>query len=217
MIELYNKLEKLRVNYFQKDIFSMSKISNNIFIYTENIIDDNSGNNFDVEYTLTLPYECIIISKIEEKNHFNHLKINSAPDIILISKCNNGYKLDILEIKSSITKNKLEKLPNQLMGGYLRIMSLLAPLHLNIIDIDLYVAFFRENIIINSHTGNKDLLSSSQNLAMHNITYWKKNEIYFYKTIDNNFFNKNNIHINKLIYNDYHNNNNSVTITFPKK
>ena len=64
MIELYNKLEKLRVDYFQKDIFSMSKISNNIFIYTENIIDDNSGNNFDVEYTITIPYECIIISKI---------------------------------------------------------------------------------------------------------------------------------------------------------
>ena len=216
MTELYNKLEKLKINYFQNDVFLMSKVYNNIFSHTENIIDD-SGNNFDVEYTLTIPYECIIISKIDGKSHFNHLKINFAPDIILISKCNNGYKLDILEIKSSIATNKLKKLSNQLMGGYLRTMSLLAPLHLNIIDIGLYVAFFRENIIINNSIENKDLLNSSQNLAMHNITYWKKNEIYFNKTIDNNFFNKNNIHINKLIYQDYKLNNNSATITFPKK
>lgn len=212
MTKLYNKLEKLRVNYFQKDIFSMSKISNNIFIYTENIIDDNSGNNFDVEYTLTLPYECIIISKIEEKNHFNHLKINSAPDIILISKCNNGYKLDILEIKSSMTDNKLKNLSNQLIGGYLRTISLLAPLHLDIKCIDLYVAFYSDkNITINTSS------LSNKILAMHNIPYWKNNEIYLPETIDNNFFNKNNIHINKLIYNDYHNNNNSATIIFPKK
>ncbi len=212
MIELYNKLEKLRVDYFQKDIFSMSKISNNIFIYTENIIDDNSGNNFDVEYTITIPYECIIISKMEEESHFNHLKINFAPDIILISKCNNGYKLDILEIKSSMTDNKLKNLSNQLIGGYLRTISLLAPLHLDIKCIDLYVAFYSDkNITINTSS------LSNKILAMHNIPYWKKNEIYLPETIDNNFFNKNNIHINKLIYNDYHNNNNSATIIFPKK
>lgn len=211
MIELYNKLEKLRINYFQKDVFSMSKISNNIFIYTENI-DDNSGNNFDVEYTLTLPYECIIISKIEEKNHFNHLKINSAPDIILISKCNNGYKLDILEIKSSMTDNNLKNLSNQLIGGYLRSISLLAPLHLDIKCVDLYIAFYSDkSITVNTAALNDSIL------AMHNIPYWKKNEIYLPETIDNNFFNKNNIHINKLIYNDYHNNNNSATIIFPKK
>lgn len=214
MTKLYDRLEKLRVDYFQKDFFLMSKISNNIFTHTENIHYD-SGNNFDVEYTLTIPYECIIISKIEEKSHFNHLKINSAPDIILISKYNNKYKLDILEIKSSITINKLEKLPNQLMGGYLRTISLLAPLHLNIIDIDLYVAFFSENIRVNNtKTKNKN---SKYNLAMHNILYWKKNEIYLPKTIDNKFFNKNNIHINKLIYQDYRLNSNSATITFPKK
>ena len=212
MIESYNKLEKLRVDYFQKDIFSMSKISNNIFIYTENIIDDNSGNNFDVEYTITIPYECIIISKMEEESHFNHLKINFAPDIILISKCNNGYKLDILEIKSSMTDNKLKNLSNQLIGGYLRTISLLAPLHLDIKCIDLYVAFYSDkNITINTSS------LSNKILAMHNIPYWKKNEIYLPETIDNNFFNKNNIHINKLIYNDYHNNNNSATIIFPKK
>ena len=190
----------------------MSKISNNIFIYTENIIDDNSGNNFDVEYTITIPYECIIISKMEEESHFNHLKINFAPDIILISKCNNGYKLDILEIKSSMTDNKLKNLSNQLIGGYLRTISLLAPLHLDIKCIDLYVAFYSDkNITINTSS------LSNKILAMHNIPYWKKNEIYLPETIDNNFFNKNNIHINKLIYNDYHNNNNSATIIFPKK
>lgn len=47
MTELYNRLEKLRVDYFQKDIFFISNISNNIFMRTENI-HDNSGNNFDV-------------------------------------------------------------------------------------------------------------------------------------------------------------------------
>lgn len=42
MTKLYNKLEKLKINYFQKDIFLMSKVSNNdIFTHTENI-DDNS-------------------------------------------------------------------------------------------------------------------------------------------------------------------------------
>lgn len=212
MTKLYNKLEKLRVDYFQNDFFLMSKISNNIFIHTENI-HDNSGNNFDVEYILTIPYECIIISKIEEKSHFNHLKINSAPDIILISKNNknnNEYKLDILEIKSSMTNNNLKNLSNQLMGGYLRIMSLLAPLHLDIKCINLYVAFYSDkNITVTTAS------LSDKSLAMHNIPCWKKNKIYLPETIDNKFFNKNNIQINKLIYQDYRLNSNFATITFP--
>lgn len=210
MTELYNRLEKLRVDYFQKDFFLISKISNNIFIHTENI-HDNSGNNFDVEYTLTIPYECIIISEIEE-SHFNHLKINSAPDIILISKYNNKYKLDILEIKSSITDKDLKNMSNKLIGGYLRVISLLAPLHLDIKCVDLYVAFYSDrNITVNT------ALLIDKSLAIHNIPCWKKNEIYLPETIDNKFFNKNNIHINKLIYQDYKLNSNSATITFPKK
>ena len=210
MTKLYNRLEKLRVDYFQNDFFLMSKISNNIFIYTENI-HDNSGNNFDVEYTLTIPYECIIISEIEEESHFNHLKINSAPDIILISKYNNKYKLDILEIKSSITNKDLKNMSNKLMGGYLRTVSLLAPLHLDIKCVDLYVAFYSDNNI----TVNTASLSNKI-LAMHNIPCWKNNEIYLPETIDNKFFNKNNIYINKLIYQDYRLNSNSTTITFPR-
>lgn len=211
MTKLYNKLEKLKINYFQKDIFLMSKVSNNdIFTHTENI-DDNSGNNFDVEYTLTVPYECMIISKIENQNNFNHLQNNNSSDIVLISKYNNGYKLDILEIKSSMTDNNLKNLSNQLIGGYLRSISLLAPLHLDIKCIDLYVAFYSDKSITVNTAALKDKI-----LAMHNIPYWKKNEIYLPETIDNNFFNKNNIHINKLIYQDYKLNNNSATITFPK-
>lgn len=215
MTELYNRLEKLKNKYFKGNIFSLSKTNNKIFVYIENIYDNFGNNNFNVKYTITIHYECIVIYKIENQNNFNHLQNNNSSDIILISKCNNGYKLDILEIKSSITISKLEKLPNQLMGGYLRTISLLAPLHLNIIDIDLYVAFFSENIRVNNTKINNK--NSKCNLAMHNIPFWKKNKIYLPETIDNKFFNKNNIHINKLIYQDYKLNSNSATITFPKK
>ena len=211
MTELYNRLEKLKNKHFKENIFSLSKTCNNMFVYKENI-HDNVGNNFDIEYTLTIPYECIIIYKIENQDDFNHLQNNSAPDIILISEYNNKYKLDILEIKSSMTDSDLKNISNKLIGGYLRSISLLAPLHLDIKCIDLYVAFYSDKSITVNTTSLKDKI-----LAMHNIPCWKKNEIYLPETIDNNFFNKNNIHINKLIYNDYHNNNNSATITFPKK
>lgn len=211
MIDLYNKLEKLKDKedgYFQAGIFEQALITDNqLFKYEENITDN--GNSFKVEYKIKTKYECIIIYKIEKKK-FNHLKNNSSADVVFISKYNNKYKLDILEIKSSMTDDELDNLSKQLIGGYLRVIFLLSPLHLNISSINLHVAFYDDkNITIKNTTVNSDAKKKSR---MYNIQYWKNNKIYLEKTMPNKFFDKNEIHINKIKYKAYNKNNKSAII-----
>lgn len=131
------------------------------------------------------------------------LSRNSA-DIILISKNIDGYKLDIIEMKSCITDSNINKLSYQLINGYLRIMTVLAPLHLNINKIDLYVSFYDDSSLTNNITS---LPYNKQKLMKYIIDDWKQDKIYLKNTIPNDFFNNNKLDIMKLEYNDYRNNN----------
>ena len=109
----------------------------------------------------------------------------------------------------SITDSNINKLSSQLINGYLRVMTVLSPLHLNINKIDLYVSFYDDS----SLTRNISNLSySKQKQMMYDIPYWKQNQLYLKNVIPNNFFNSDKLNIIKLKYNDYRNNNYEATI-----
>lgn len=209
MQELYDKICELN-KYYNKDIFEFYIINSNSFCHEESIEDSNSNHNI-INYNIILPYNnCILIRKIEGNNKFYHLNKNNSADIFLISKIDiDSYKLDILEIKSSISITELERLSDQLIYGYLRVMTLISPLHLNINKIELYVAFYEDN---NIYTNLDYLSNSKRKLAMMNIPCWKQNKIYLAKTIPNNFFNSKEINIIKLRYDNYTLNNNRAII-----
>lgn len=211
MNDLYKKIENLKNSFFKKDIFEIALTLNNSFIYNETV-SNNIGQTINVEYNINTFDEAVIIYSIENKLElkefkFNHLKYDNSSDIILVYKNNNGYRLDILEIKSSITDKILSNISNQLIFGYLRAMTVLSPLHLNINEVNLYIAFYKDSSI--TRDANK---IKNYKLRMHDIPYWKQNTIYLMDTIDNNFFNKNKIPIKKIIYNDYTQNKNSAFI-----
>ena len=208
MNNLYKKIENLKNSFFKENIFEISLTSNNSFIYNEKV-SDNTGQTIDVEYSINTFDEAIIIYGIENKKpKFNHLKYGNSSDVILVYKNNNGYRLDILEIKSSITDKVLSNISNQLIFGYLRAMTVLSPLHLNINEVNLYIAFCKDSSISRDESKIKN-----HKLRMHYIQYWRRNTIYLKDTIDNNFFNKNKIPIKKIKYNDYSENNNSTFIS----
>lgn len=201
MKDLYQRIEKL--NKYYNKYFNFDLVVNSQFVYNENI------DNIDVIYNINIPYnECILIKNIEGANKFNHLSLKNSSDIILISKNIDGYKLDIIEMKS-ITDSNINKLSSQLINGYLRVMTVLSPLHLNINKIDLYVSFYDDS----SLTRNISNLSySKQKQMMYDIPYWKQNQLYLKNVIPNNFFNSDKLNIIKLKYNDYRNNNYEATI-----
>ena len=122
-----------------------------------------------------------------------------------------------MEIKSSINNDIIDKLSNQLIGGYLRVMSILASLHLNINEINFYVALYRDKKTNNELYKNEKLNNTKIRERFHTLSRWEENKLFIDINIPNSFFNRNYININKLIYDNYHNNNNSATITFPKK
>lgn len=197
MIELYKKIEKL--NKYYNQFFNFYIVVNSQFVYNEYIDDIN------VRYNINIPYsECILITNIEGDSKFNHLLSRNSADIILISKNIDGYKLDIIEMKSCITDSNINKLSYQLINGYLRIMTVLAPLHLNINKIDLYVSFYDDSSLTNNITS---LPYNKQKLMKYIIDDWKQDKIYLKNTIPNDFFNNNKLDIMKLEYNDYRNNN----------
>lgn len=197
MIELYKKIEKL--NKYYNQFFNFYIVVNSQFVYNECIDDIN------VRYNINIPYnECILITNIEGDSKFNHLLSRNSADIILISKNIDGYKLDIIEMKSCITDSNINKLSYQLINGYLRIMTVLAPLHLNINKIDLYVSFYDDSSLTNNITS---LPYNKQKLMKYIIDDWKQDKIYLKNTIPNDFFNNNKLDIMKLEYNDYRNNN----------
>ena len=202
MENLYQRIKKL--NKYYNDFFQFDIIRNRQFIYNENI------DNIDVTYNINIPYnECILITDIEGGSKFNHLSFRKSSDIILISKNIDGYKLDIIEIKSAITDSNINKLSSQLINGYLRVMTVLSPLHLYINKIDLYVSFYDDS----SLTRNISNLSyTKQKQMMYDIPYWKQNQIYLKNAIPNNFFNSNKLDIIKLKYDDYRINNNKIII-----
>ena len=211
MNDLDKKIENLKDSFFKKDIFEISLTSNNSFIYNETV-SNNIGQTINVKYCINTFNEAVIIYNIENKLElkeykFNHLKYDNSSDVILVYKNNNGYRLDILEIKSSITDRILSNISNQLIFGYLRAMTVLSPLHLNINEINLYIAFYKDSSITRDTSKIKNY-----KLRMHDIPYWKQDTIYIMNTIDNNFFSKNKISIKKIIYNDYTQNNNSAFI-----
>ena len=211
MNDLYKKIENLKKSFFKDNIFEISLTSNNLFTYDETI-SDNTGQTINVEYNINTFDEALIIYNIEDKLElkeykFNHLKCDNSSDIILIYKNNNGYRLGILEIKSSITDKILSNISNQLIFGYLRAMTVLSPLHLNINEVNLYIAFYKDSSITRDTSKIKN-----HKLRMHDIPYWKQDTIYIMNTIDNNFFSKNKISIKKIIYKDYTQNNNSTFI-----
>ncbi|TVL67982.1 hypothetical protein A9X75_06565 [Brachyspira hyodysenteriae] len=197
MKDLYQRIEKL--NKYYNKYFNFDLVVNSQFVYNENI------DNIDVIYNINIPYnECILIKNIEGANKFNHLSLKNSSDIILISKNIDGYKLDIIEMKSSITDSNINKLSSQLINGYLRVMTVLSPLHLYINKINLYVSFYDDS----SLTRNISNLSySKQKQMMYDIPYWKQNQLYLKNIIPNNFFNSDKLDIIKLKYNDYRNNN----------
>lgn len=197
MIELYKKIEKL--NKYYNQFFNFYIVVNSQFVYNEYIDDIN------VRYNINIPYnECILITNIEGDSKFNHLLSRNSAGIILISKNIDGYKLDIIEMKSCITDSNINKLSYQLINGYLRIMTVLAPLHLNINKIDLYVSFYDDSSLTNNITS---LPYNKQKLMKYIIDDWKQDKIYLKNTIPNDFFNNNKLDIMKLEYNDYRNNN----------
>ncbi|MEI0579591.1 hypothetical protein [Brachyspira pilosicoli] len=197
MEDLYQRIEKL--NKYYNNFFQFDIILNRQFIYNEEI------DNINVRYNINIPYnECILITNIEGKGKFNHLSFGNSSDIILISKNIDGYKLDIIEMKSCITDNNINKLSSQLIRGYLRVITVLSPLHLYINKIDLYVSFYDDS----SLTHNISTFSyTKQRLMKYAIDYWKQNQIYLENAIPNNFFNSNKLDIIKLKYDDYRNNN----------
>lgn len=211
MNDLYKKIENLKKSFFRHDIFEISLTSNNSFIYNETV-SDNKGQTICIQYNINTFDEAVVISNIEDKLElgrfkFNHLINDNSSDIILIYKNNNGYKLSILEIKSSITDKILSNISNQLIFGYLRAMAVLSPLHLNINEVSLYVAFYKDDSI------TRDISKiNNVKLRMHDIPYWKQDTIYLINTIDNNFFNKNKIPIKKIVYDNYTLNNNRAII-----
>lgn len=83
-------------------------------------------------------------------------------------------------------------------------MTVLAPLHLNINKIDLYVSFYDDSSLTNNITS---LPYNKQKLMKYIIDDWKQDKIYLKNTIPNDFFNNNKLDIMKLEYNDYRNNN----------
>lgn len=192
MIELYKKIEKL--NKYYNQFFNFYIVVNSQFVYNECIDDIN------VRYNINIPYnECILITNIEGDSKFNHLLSRNSADIILISKNIDGYKLDIIEMKSCITDSNINKLSYQLINGYLRIMTVLAPLHLNINKIDLYVSFYDDSSLTNNITS---LPYNKQKLMKYIIDDWKQDKIYLKNTIPNDFFNNNKLDIMKLEYNE---------------
>lgn len=197
MEDLYQRIKKL--NKYYNDFFQFDIILDRQFIYNEDI------DNINVRYNINIPYnECILITNIEGDSKFNHLLSRNSADIILISKNIDGYKLDIIEMKSCITDSNINKLSYQLINGYLRIMTVLAPLHLNINKIDLYVSFYDDSSLTNNITS---LPYNKQKLMKYIIDDWKQDKIYLKNTIPNDFFNNNKLDIMKLEYNDYRNNN----------
>lgn len=202
MEDLYQRIKKL--NKYYNDFFQFDIIRNRQFIYNENI------GNIDVTYNINIPYnECILITNIEGDSKFNHLSFRKSSDIILISKNIDGYKLDIIEMKSAITDSNINKLSSQLINGYLRVMTVLSPLHLNINKIDLYVSFYDDS---NLTRNISNLSYTKQKQMMYDIPYWKQNQIYLKNVIPNNFFNNNKLDIIKLKYDDYRINNNEAII-----
>ena len=202
MENLYQRIEKL--NKYYNDFFQFDIILNRQFIYNEEI------DNINVRYNINIPYnECILITNIEGDGKFNHLSLTNSSDIILISKNIGGYKLDIIEIKSDITDSNINKLTYQLINGYLRIMTVLSPLHLNINKIDLYISFYDDSSLTRDIS---NLSYTKQKLMKYAIDDWKQNRIYLKNTIPNNFFNSNKLDIIKLKYNDYRINNNEAII-----
>ncbi|EKV58294.1 hypothetical protein A966_00880 [Brachyspira hampsonii 30446] len=168
MIELYKKIEELKKYY--NDFFNFDIVDSRKFIYNENI------DNIDVRYNINIPYnECILIKNIEGDNKFNHLSFRKSSDIILISKNINGYKLDIIEMKSAITDNNINKLAYQLINGYLRIMTVLSPLHLDINKIDLYVSFYDDSSLTKNLS---TLITPKQKRMKYDIDNWKQSQIY---------------------------------------
>lgn len=197
MEDLYQRIKKL--NKYYNDFFQFDIILDRQFIYNEDI------DNINVRYNINIPYnECILITNIDGDSKFNHLLSRNSADIILISKNIDGYKLDIIEMKSCITDSNINKLSYQLINGYLRIMTVLAPLHLNINKIDLYVSFYDDSSLTNNITS---LPYNKQKLMKYIIDDWKQDKIYLKNTIPNDFFNNNKLDIMKLEYNDYRNNN----------
>lgn len=215
MNQLYKRIKELENNIFKKNTFLVTEIKNNIFYF-------NEKNN--VKYEINITNESIAIFNIENKGKnkkikFKDIVIQNCSDVIFISKNNNDncYKLDILEIKSSINNDIIDKLSNQLIGGYLRVMSILASLHLNINEINFYVALYRDKKTNNELYKNEKLNNTKIRERFHTLSRWEENKLFIDINIPNSFFNRNYIDINKLIYDNYHNNNNSATITFPKK
>ena len=202
MKDLYQRIEEL--NKYYNKYFNFDLVVNKQFIYNEKI------DNINVRYDINIPYnECLLIKNIEGADKFNHLSSGNSSDIILISKNIDGYKLDIIEMKSSITDSNINKLSSQLINGYLRVMTVLSPLHLYINKIDLYVSFYDDSSLTR-HISN--LSYSKQKQMMYDIPYWKQNQLFLKNAIPNNFFNSDKLNIIKLRYNDYRNNNNEATI-----
>lgn len=202
MKDLYQRIEKLSKYYNQ--FFTFELVCNSQFAYNENIDD------IDVTYNINIPYsECISITKIEGDDKFNHLSLKNSSDIILISKNIDGYKLDIIEMKSSITDSNINKLSSQLINGYLRVMTVLSPLHLYINKIDLYVSFYDDSDLTNNLLNLPD---NKQKVMKYAIDNWKQSQIYLKNAIPNNFFNSNKLNIIKLKYDDYRINNNEAII-----
>ncbi|MEI0490367.1 hypothetical protein [Brachyspira pulli] len=202
MKDLYQRIEKL--NKYYNQFFNFDLVVNSQFIYNETI------DNINVRYDINIKYdECIFITNIEGADKFNHLSSGNSSDIILISKNIDGYKLDIIEMKSSITDSNINKLSSQLINGYLRVMTVLSPLHLDINKIDLYVSFYDDSNLTNNLLNLPD---HKQRVMKYAIDNWKQNQIYLKNVIPNNFFNSNKLNIIKLRYNDYRNNNYEATI-----
>lgn len=178
MKDLYQRIEKL--NKYYNQFFDFELVVNRQFVYNETIA------NINVIYNINIPYnECILIKNIEGANKFNHLSSGNSSDIILISKNIDGYKLDIIEMKSSITDSNINKLSSQLINGYLRVMTVLSPLHLYINKIDLYVSFYDDS----SLTKNISKLAyTKQKLMKYAIDAWKQNQLYLKNVIPNHFF-----------------------------
>ncbi|MEI0564225.1 hypothetical protein [Brachyspira pulli] len=202
MKDLYERIEKL--NKYYNQFFNFELVVNGQFIYNETIA------NIDVIYNINIPYnECIFITNIEGADKFNHLSFRKSSDIILISKNIDGYKLDIIEMKSTITDSNIHKLSSQLMNGYLRVMTVLSPLHLDINKIDLYVSFYDDSSLTQDLSV---LLPNKQKLMKYAIDNWKQNQLYLTNVIPNHFFNSDKLNIIKLEYDDYRNNNYEATI-----
>ena len=202
MKDLYQRIEKL--NKYYNKYFNFDLVVNSQFIYNETI------DNIDVIYNINIPYnECLLIKNIEGGDKFNHLSLKNSSDIILISKNIDGYKLDIIEMKSSITDSNINKLSSQLINGYLRVMTVLSPLHLYINKIDLYVSFYDDSDLTNNILNLPD---HKQKVMKYAIDYWKQNQLFLKNAIPNNFFNSDKLNIIKLKYNDYRNNNYEATI-----